>query len=92
MSGTGRRSSQSFVGDRHFVITPSDSVNFLEAGTNKPIDAAVVALTAGTVVVVDTAGVAVSWVISAVPFAIPVRARRVNATGTTGGMTLMGVY
>lgn len=89
----GRRASEAFVGDRHFVIAPSDTVNFVDTATPpKPIDAAVAVLTVGTVVVVDTAGVAVPWVVAAVPFVIPVRARRVNLTGTTGGLTLIGVY
>jgi hypothetical protein len=100
MSG-GRRASESFVGDRHFVITPSDTVNFTDpdatpnipnAQVLRPIDACVVVLSAGTVALVDTHGTVVNWVISTVPFMIPVRARRVNLTNTTPGINLIGVW
>jgi hypothetical protein len=98
MSG-GRRASESFVGDRHFAITPSNTVNFTDpdpannaGGQATPIDACVVVLdtTSVTVSLVDTHYTAVTWTVTG-PFAIPVRARRVNATGTTA-TNLVGVW
>jgi hypothetical protein len=90
---SGRRASAAFVGDKHFVPTPSDTVNFTDPDdATKPIDAAIAVLSVGNVAVVDTAGRAVTWVIAAAPFVIPVRARRVNVTNTTGGITLVAVY
>ena len=61
---------------RHATITPSDSV----AITNKP--RALYCNTAGTVVIVDEAGTALSYTVTAGQV-IPFRGVRVNATGTT---------
>jgi len=61
---------------RHFAITPSDSVDI----ANKPRE--LYFNTSGTVVIVDEAGTALSYTVTAGQ-AIPFRGVRVNATGTT---------
>lgn len=98
MSG-GRRASESYVGDRHFVITPSNTVNFVDpdpannaSGGSTPINACVAVLDAASVdvVIVDTHGTAVKWTVTG-PFIIPVKAIRVNATNTTA-TNLIGIW
>lgn len=86
MSGTGRRSGQAFIGEHHFDVVPSDTVNFVDVD-NRQVDAAVVVWGAGNVVAVAISGAVVTWPVTVIPFTIPVRLRRVNATGTTA--TLM---
>ena len=89
---SGRNANEAFVGDFHFVITPSDTVNFVDPdNADKQIDAIVMVMSAGTVVIVDTRGRALPYTFTTVPAIVPLRARRVNAAGTTGGMTLYGI-
>lgn len=68
---------------RHFLITPDNSVNM----TDRP--RAIRCNVAGTAVLVDEAGTALSYTL-AVGEVISGRIVRVNATGTTA--TLYGMY
>jgi hypothetical protein len=74
------------LGTRQFAVTPSNSVDF----TTGP--AIVCVMTAGTVEIVSMDGDVVDWVVNTVPFIIPVIAKRVNVTNTTGGINLIGIY
>lgn len=61
---------------RHFVVTPSDSVDFEE------VVRVIYANADGNIAVVDQNGVAVTYAMKA-GMQVAVAARRVNATGTT---------
>lgn len=70
-------------GERHFEFTFSDTVD--EAITTRGIFCA----EAGTAVVVDAAGTALSYTMTAGQM-LPFRCKRINATGSTG--TYYGWY
>lgn len=99
MSG-GRRASEAYVGDRHFVITPSNAAvdNWKDTdatgnlGGLTPINACVMVCDAGpvTVALVDTHNTVVTYTVSG-PFVIPTKAVRVNSTGTTA-TNLIGIW
>jgi hypothetical protein len=69
--------------DVHFAITPSNTVDF-----DIPVRA-IYCVTAGTAQVVDRAGTVLPYAMNAGDI-LPVRARRINATSTTG--TYYGLY
>lgn len=79
----GSRKQQYQTGfSRHRAITPSDSVNL-------PEPVYIYCLTAGTCQVVDDDGVVVGYPMTAGQL-LPILAKRVNATSTTG--TYAGVF
>lgn len=61
--------------EHHFAVTPDNAVNM-------PVVAPIRCGTAGTITVVDNADVAIQYTVVAGEV-IPVKAKRVNATGTT---------
>ena len=61
--------------EHHYVVTPSDTVN-------NPVVGPIRCGSAGTITVVDNADVAIQYTVVAGEV-IPVKAKRVNATGTT---------
>lgn len=86
----GLSSPYALVADGHFAITPSDSVNFA-AINGKIAEAAIFVGVAGTVTVLSAQGEAVQYTVTNVPYVIPIRARRVNFTGTSAS-GLVGMY
>ncbi len=65
--------------DRHFSITPSDSIDLAI------VPRALFCLTAGTVAVADSLGFVLMYPVSA-GMILPLRARKVMATGTTANV------
>lgn len=61
--------------EHHYAVTPSDTVD-------NPIQGPIRCGSAGDIVVVDNSGVALTYTVVAGEV-IPVKIRRVNATGTT---------
>lgn len=87
----GLSSPYALVADAAFGITPSDTVSFAPLTGGLSRDAAIFVGGTGVVTLVDSMGNVQAFTIAAVPFVIPIRATRVNSTGTTATL-LVGMY
>lgn len=90
----GISSPYSLIADGHTSIVRSDTVNITDpAGNALPHGCVVVVLAAGNVSIHDSFGNDVTWIVANVPYAIPVRALRVNNTNTNvANANMVGVY